>query len=86
MFGLGLRRKHIYNKMRLTYFIVNHTTKEYCSGEPRDQIFVALDKILANHTTWRRTHDIHIMPEDTSSMEAYEYLEYRLQYKNLDDF
>jgi hypothetical protein len=60
--------------------------KEYRSGDPRDQIFVALDKILAKHTTWRRTHDIHIMPEDPSSMEAYEYLEHSLGYKNLDDF
>lgn len=70
---------------RLTYFIVNHTTKEYCSGEPREPIFVALNRVLAKYDNWRRAHNIHIMPEDTSSMVASEYLQYNLQYNNLDD-
>jgi len=70
---------------RLTYFIVNHTTKEYCGGEPNEPIFILLDNILEKYNTWRSSHDIRIMPEDPSSMVASEYLQYNLQYKNLDD-
>jgi hypothetical protein len=70
---------------RLTYYIVNHTTREYCGGEPRDPIFIALDKVLAKYHNWRRNDNIVIMPEDTSSMQAAEYLAYSVQYKNLDD-
>ena len=69
---------------RLTYYIVNHTTKEYCGGEPREPIFIALNRVLAKYNNWQRNHNIIIMPEDPSSMVASEYLQYNLQYKNVD--
>ena len=70
---------------RLTYYIVNHSTKEYCYGEPREPIFIALDRVLTKYNNWRRNNNICIMPEDTSSMVASEYLQYNLQYTNLDE-
>jgi len=69
----------------LTYYIVNHTTKEYCDGEYNESIFITLDKLLAKYTNWKKEHNIRIIPESHSSMQSYESLKYNLEYKNLDN-
>jgi hypothetical protein len=70
----------------LTYYIVNHTTKEYCDGEYyNESIFTTLDKLLEKYSNWKKEHNIRIIPESHSSMEAYESLKYNLEYKNLDN-
>ena len=69
----------------LTYYIVNHTTEEYCNSQYRESIFITLDRLLAKYSNWQKDHDIRIMPENYSSLEACEKLDYYLKYTNLDN-
>jgi hypothetical protein len=67
-----------------SYYLVNHTRKEFCFYEDELPIFLALEMVLQKHTNWKNTDNVRIKSENSCSCTVLEYLTNDMEYKNVD--
>ena len=67
-----------------TYYLINHTRKEFCFFENDISIFLVLDATLTKYIHWKTTDDICIDSEDACSCALMEDLVNDGGYLNLD--
>lgn len=57
-----------------TYYLINHTRKEFCYFENEIPIFQTLDAILKKYPQWKNTDDITVDSQDACSSDLVEHL------------
>ena len=57
-----------------TYYLINHSQKEFCYFENDIPIFHILDAILEKYDHWSKNDDIVIDSQDACSSDLVEYL------------
>ena len=67
-----------------SYYLVNHTRKEFCFFDNELPIFLVLESALQKHTNWKNTDNVRIKSENSGSCIVLEYLTNDMEYKNLD--
>jgi hypothetical protein len=67
-----------------SYYLVNHTRKEFCLFENELPIFLALEIVLDKHKNWRNLDNVLIESDNSGSCIVLEYLTNEMEYKNLD--
>ena len=68
-----------------SYYLVNHTRKEFCFFENKLSIFVILEVALQKHTNWNNIDNVSIESENSGSCILLEYLTNDMEYTNLDN-
>ena len=66
-----------------SYYLVNHTRKEFHYFDNKQSIFKILKESLEAYPEWKETDDLHVESEDGST-DYIEYL-YKLEYKDLQE-
>ena len=67
-----------------SYYLINHTHKEFCYVEHDMPIFHVLDEIMMKFDHWTKSDDIVIDSQDACSSELVEYLVNDLGYMDID--
>ena len=67
-----------------SYYLINHTHKEFCYVEHDMPIFHVLDEIMLKFDHWTKSDDIVIDSQDACSSDLVEYLVNDLGYIDMD--
>ena len=67
-----------------TYYLINHSQKEFCFFENDMPIFHVLDEIMKRFDHWTKTDDIVVDSQDACSSDLVEHLINELGYSDMD--
>ena len=67
----------------VSYYLVNHTRKEFHYFENQQSIFKVLQESLAAYPEWKETDDLHVESELSDSTDLIEHFLNDLEYKDL---